>query len=448
LVRPQLLEFKLSNVVFSTARVDEEDVVNAYKEANDYYRVKMALVRPDQFRQQQAGLPEEEIKAEFEKNREKYRQPERAVVRFVRFSKTSTPEDEQRVLDEITLLRKEAREAKDSAAFAELAKKRSQDPTAAQNGGNLGWFGHGQMVPAFDSAVFALKPGEVSRPVRTQFGWHLIKLWEKKKDKAGETVRASHILLTIEPSADALEKQRAASEEFSRAAVAEGFEKAAAGRGLKIETSNIFTRDASIQGLGLYSEISDFVFRNKPGTVSPSYNMQGAFAVVKVEKRLPAGIPDFQDVRAAVRGEILRRRTDALARKKAADIYAMAKGGTSFEAAVSYHGEKISDEELIWGWGAWVPGMGDASAFIGAAIRANQKGEKLIPPVPCDLGYIVAELEQYLPFDPARFAAARDSTTQVLAQKRRGDAYNAWLADLKRKADIKDYRMEVLGTNF
>lgn len=78
----------------------------------------------------------------------------------------------------------EAKSLKDQidkgADFAQLAKEKSKDPGSKDDGGNLGYFGHGQMVPQFEEVVFKLQKGQVSDPVKTQFGWHLVKLEDRR----------------------------------------------------------------------------------------------------------------------------------------------------------------------------------------------------------------------------------------------------------------------------
>ncbi|MDP8202233.1 MAG: peptidylprolyl isomerase, partial [Candidatus Tenebribacter burtonii] len=108
------------------------------------------------------------------------------IVRFIK----AGDDTKNKVLIEINKIRDELIEG---ANFAELAKKYSDGPSA-QNGGNLGFFGKGMMVKPFEEAAFALMPGEISEVIETQFGYHIIKILEKK----GNEVNASHILKKVE----------------------------------------------------------------------------------------------------------------------------------------------------------------------------------------------------------------------------------------------------------
>lgn len=98
---------------------------------------------------------------------------------------------------------------KDGTPFADVAKEYSADPGSAANGGDLGFFGKGVMVPEFEAAAFSLAPGETSGLVQSQFGWHIIKVEEVKKDADGNVteVKAAHILIAG-PSIDEYLKKR------------------------------------------------------------------------------------------------------------------------------------------------------------------------------------------------------------------------------------------------
>jgi peptidyl-prolyl cis-trans isomerase C len=111
-------------------------------------------------------------------NRDKFESPEQARARHILVAVDEKADDKTRQAarakaDDLLA------QLKGGASFEELAKKSSDCPSAPQ-GGDLGFFGHGQMVPEFDSAAFALKPGELSGVVATKFGYHIIKLEEQK----------------------------------------------------------------------------------------------------------------------------------------------------------------------------------------------------------------------------------------------------------------------------
>jgi peptidyl-prolyl cis-trans isomerase C len=126
-------------------------------------------------------ISDDEVKKFYEDNKARFAQdPEvRASHILIGVDAAAGDADKKKAREKAEALLKEIKGGKE---FAELAKSNSTCPSSAQ-GGDLGFFKAGQMVPAFEQAAFALKPGEVSGVVETQFGYHIIKLTEKKEGK-------------------------------------------------------------------------------------------------------------------------------------------------------------------------------------------------------------------------------------------------------------------------
>jgi peptidyl-prolyl cis-trans isomerase C len=130
------------------------------------------------------SIPEDEVKSFYEENKVKppILKPEsvKASHILIQVNKDADEAGEKKALKKIEDLLKRAKKGED---FAQMAKENSEDPSAAQNGGDLGYFTHGQMVPEFDKAAFALKPGEISDIVQSSFGYHIIKCEDKKAEQ-------------------------------------------------------------------------------------------------------------------------------------------------------------------------------------------------------------------------------------------------------------------------
>jgi len=122
-------------------------------------------------------IPEAEIKKFYNENQEKFKKPEsyRASHILIGVDPKATPDEKKKAKEKAEEVRKKVLAGED---FAALAKKESTCPSK-EKGGDLGTFGKGQMVPEFEKAAAALKPGEISNVVETQFGYHVIKLTEK-----------------------------------------------------------------------------------------------------------------------------------------------------------------------------------------------------------------------------------------------------------------------------
>jgi peptidyl-prolyl cis-trans isomerase C len=131
----------------------------------------------DQRRNELSTVTDEEVRSYYDAHTDEFGPKPQAHAQHILISATPdmSPDEKAKAKDRAEAL---AAQAKKGADFEDLAAKNSQDPSAAQNRGDLGWFPRGMMVPPFDAAVFAMKPGEISDIVETQFGYHVIKLLE------------------------------------------------------------------------------------------------------------------------------------------------------------------------------------------------------------------------------------------------------------------------------
>jgi parvulin-like peptidyl-prolyl isomerase len=140
----------------------------------DYLRHELVASRMLEALSEVEPAAESEVQTVYDANRQHLQKPEQVWARhlLLKASDPADPEADEASRQELLALREQIEAGAD---FSEVAEQHSQDSTAAA-GGDLGYFSRGTMVPAFENAAFALKPGEVSQPVRTVFGWHLIKL--------------------------------------------------------------------------------------------------------------------------------------------------------------------------------------------------------------------------------------------------------------------------------
>lgn len=151
--------------------------------------------------EENSGITDEQLKAHYEANKSNYKEGETITASHIL---VKTEPEAKALLEEL----------KNGKDFAELAKEKSTGPSAPQ-GGSLGSFGRGRMVPDFEKAAFALKAGEVSQPVQTRFGWHVIKVTEHTEGKqqdfeqAKEEIRKALVTDYIQEMLQELQNQAA-----------------------------------------------------------------------------------------------------------------------------------------------------------------------------------------------------------------------------------------------
>lgn len=185
------------------------------------------------------------------------------------------------------------RQVKSGGNFAELASKYSDDPGSKAQGGELGWLNPGQTVPAFDKAAFSLQPGQTSDLVKTEFGYHILQVEDRK---AAHQKPLSEVRAEIVP---VLEQQQVGQAEQTFAnqltadAAKNGIDKAAASHGLHPQTTDFVSKDATVAGLSDSSALLTKAFDTSKGAAPQSVATGDGFAIFQVLDTKAAHAPEF-----------------------------------------------------------------------------------------------------------------------------------------------------------
>lgn len=337
-VRLSIAQVKLQEMVVGMARVTPDEVRRNFLENQTKLAARFIMIPASEF-DSKVQVSQSDIKNYYEKNKEKYAEEPRAALAYVQFPKTASTEDEEKVKNELLDLRKQILDGTD---FLEIAVDYSEDPGSASKGGDLGWFSAGAMVKPFEEALLKLKPGELSEPVKTSFGWHLIKLLETKKEKGETKFHASHILLTLKPTKETLAKIKTRAEEFASQSKKIGFENLVTQKKLTPASTGLFKKNAFLRDFGSNSPAHTFAFDAKVGEVSQVIEISNAFVVCKLVDRKPAGLKTLDEMQEYLAKELSGKKTLDLAFQKATQIYLSIKPGQTLEQVAQTQQLKVN----------------------------------------------------------------------------------------------------------
>lgn len=431
LARQALLSQKLQGMIAGAARVTGPEVRQAYADANEKVRVTYAGIEASAFADSLVSVSDDEIQAYYNAHTDEFRQDASVRAEFVSFPKTATPKDEANTQKEIRDLLDDIRAGTD---FAELAKGNSEDPGSAQRGGDLGYFGRGQMVKAFEDTAFSLTPGTVSEPFRTQFGWHILKVEDKKGAGDSLQVHARHILLRVQPGRDTQDSLRMKSEEFVDRAAEIGFDATAAEFALTPSDTRFITADSFFPLLRNRTAGLVRGFLNaEPGEVSPTYETEQGIYVFCLKEKRTAGPKPLDEVRNSVLSRLQQQAKVELARQQVAAI----QSGKPLKAAADAHDLRYA-EPPAFAQNDFVPVVGRKNAFVGAAFRLNVGETSDV--LTTDRGAYVLRVQERMPIVESIFEKEKEVLTQKLLNQKRNEVFSAWFEDLKKKADIVDNR--------
>lgn len=435
--RQEIPRRKLAEQVTSGIYVTDAELWRAWQDQHDSAQASFVSFRGQPDTMAAKSIPESALRAYFDAHKDEFKRPGRAVISVLEIPRVVTPADSEAVRARLLQLRSEIA---GGAKFEDVAKRESADTVSGAQGGELGKGGRGRFVPEFEKALYALKPGELSQPVLTNFGYHLIRVDERK----GDTVSARHILLRIQPSdsnaaridrrADSLSTLAASSDQPAK------LDTAAKKLGLRIMRVVAFENEpAEYQGRSIPS-VSAWAFGGvHNGETSELFDDDNGYYLARLDSITQGGEPNFDAAKDEVRAQLAM--TKALdAQMPKAQQLATAAAASSLESAAAAQKLEVQHSGMFTR-GSFVPGLGQFNEAVGAAFGLPVGA--VSAPVKTSDAIFVLRVDKRTRADSAAWLKQKDQQRQQRLQQLQQQRLQMFFLDLRQSAKIDDKRKAI-----
>ncbi len=474
--RQQLIVNKMRDFIFSSAKVSDAEAKQWYDWQNAKADVRFVLFEPGRYKD---IAPEQEKIAEyFGKNKNDYKTEPMTRAGYIVFDPESYKSDvkvddeeirdyydahmnefkvEKSVTARHILIKTEEgadkdadekarqnaedlmNQAKQGKDFAELAKAYSQGPSKKE-GGYLGSFKKNQMVKPFADKAFSMSAGEISEPVRTRFGWHVIKVESITEETTKDLAQATE---TIKKN---LADRKAKNIAYDRADTflesvfdGEDLVKSAAEQNINILETELFTRTGPKSFGRDMGEFGSTAFELDVNDISDIKELSGKFYVIQVKEKVASKIPEFAAVQERVENDLIKKIQAEKAQQDADKFIAEVKGGKTFLETSAGFGVK-ADETGAFGRSGSIPKIGSDRQVAQAAFALTANSPLSDTAVKGAKGYYALELiKRILPEDDG-FEKDKKQMKERLLQQKKFETFQSWIEQIKSGStiDIKE----------
>ena len=430
--------FKLQKLLDESIIITERNIKNEFIKRNVNYTISGIHITSGKVPVEESEPSDSEIREEYNKSKSDFKHDELRSVSYVSWKKEPAKNDSISVQKLATAIYERVKEGEE---FATLANEYSVDPgNQGTKGGDLGWFGKGQMVKEFEKAAFTAKKGEIIEPVKSNFGYHIIYVRDKKVENGEEKVLASHILLNIEISSTTLSNLKRDATLFSYDAQDNGFSSAVSEHNLDIGNHKKMNEEGfSIKGLGGLRAGVRFAFNNKVGDVSDILENDQYFSVFTLDTIIAPGFKSYEEVQAQLKGTLKKTKVMAATLDEANKLLLTISGkDIKLDDAIDEDSEldavKNESKQLVQGFTS----IG-RSNYVTGALLAAKPGE-ILGPLETGRGHAIIELKEISVFDSTEYEVQKESLRKTIFNQKQNQFFQAWLDDLKENAEIVDNR--------
>ncbi|MGE3062447.1 MAG: peptidylprolyl isomerase [bacterium] len=430
-IKEQLPKIKIQTDLLSGIKVQSDEVGRALRFNESKFQVEYMVVPT--VVESPISVSDEEAKSYFDNNRYQFVRNPEAVISLVAIPKTPSSQDILTSKENIDGLRTDI--INGNITFEKAAELYSEDYGSAVQGGSLGWFKKNAMVKEFNDAVFAMKKGEVSAPVRTQFGWHIIKC----DDRRADSVKASHILISIAPSMETVDAIKKNAELIQSRMKSEGFESVASAESLEIITTMPFNpKKNQIAELGSNApKLINFSLSAKVQDLSPVVELSDYFVIARLDAKVEGGMPEYEEAKETVKNVIITKKRKILS---AVNLSSMVKSIEQSKTSLEGFAAKNKMNYYKTGLVTAKDRLSEVSAnspLFGAIFAAEQN--KYFYVTGENTGYVfrVLKTEEIAQENVQKLF---ETYYQTIMQKKQQAIATDWMRNLKSKYTVKDYR--------
>ncbi len=422
--------------------VDESEMEAFYSEKSALFetpprvQVQYLVFAPGDFLEVVEISPDE-IREEYEYSRDEYQVPKRTKVSHI-LVKAEGDNGEKATEEARKRAEQILEEVERGDDFAALARKYSEDPDSAKEGGSIGWVRKGENVPEFAEVAFSLEKGEIGPLIQSQDGFHIVKVddVEEERVKSLEEVQG-----TIRAELAGVKSRQFAEEEAQEAFFSvyetKDLEIYAAQQGKPLKTTGLFSRNERIEEVGGNLEFNNQAFSLEEGQVLSPVEIGGRIYLIKVIKREDSRVPAFEDVKEEVREELVREKAMEKAEAAAEEMLKEIQAGKSLAESAVARGLKIEETGLFVRGTGYVPKVGPTQD-LGKEVFLLSPGSPLLEKV-VSYGkvFFVMELKEEQKVDMEKFESEKERYRKRLYAEKKGQILQQWLESLKKKEEIE-----------
>jgi len=386
--------------------------------------------------QAEVRVTNDDLQAYYNQHRDQYRTSEQAKVSHI-LIKTPLPGpdgkvDEKGVADAQKRADDLLKQLKSGAKFEDLAKKYSEDPGSAKEGGSLGWIGKGRTVPEFEKVAFSLPKGQISGLVKSSYGFHIIRVDDRQDAhmKSFDEVKAE-----IEPVVKQQKTQEMAqkqAEDLLQQAKTQGLDAAAAAKGVPVATSDFFGRSDVVPGLGPAPQLMDAVFGAAEKAPPDMATTSQGFAVFQLLAVKPPATPTFEEIQARVEEQFKTERASFLLTQKTQELSDRAKTEHDLKKAAKELGATVKTSDFVSPDGQ-VPDIGSMTGQ--ASVAFSMKPGEISGAIQSGANGVVLSVDEMQAPTEADFAAKRDQIREMLVQGKQQEIFALYVSNLRNQME-------------